>query len=129
MDKVLDLLKTMDLAKVDGDSLVIDSEAEEQITMLLEAEDIVKRGKEVLKERFLRIAQKNRALKKYEGAKIMVGYRISRRKRVTGDPDKEFVKVELKPNTQTVNAYREATGELPPGIEEETFEYITFKKI
>lgn len=126
--KLRDYIKTIDLTKADGDSLVLSEEAEAVIDAFLEVEQFVKESKDKLKERFIEVAQKNPKLKKYEGDRVSVGYRMTRRKTVKGDPDKKFYTLEKKPNAKAIDAYREATGDLPTGIEEATYEYITFKK-
>lgn len=125
---LLDQLKTIDLTKVKGDTLVLDEDAENVLDELLKAEEFIDEAKKKLRERFLKVAQENPKLKKYEGDKVSVGYRMTRRKKVTGDPDKKFYSLEKKPDTKAIEAYREATGELPVGITEQTYEYITFKQ-
>lgn len=127
-NKLLDYVKGLDLTKTKGDSLVLTEEAEEVLEQLLEVEQFLDDTKKSLKDRFLKVAQENPKLKKYEGDRVSVGYRMTRRKKVTGDPDKKFYTTEKKPNTSAIEAYREATGELPTGISEKTYEYITFKR-
>lgn len=127
-NKLLDHIKSIELTKVQDDSMVLSDDSERVLDALLEAEQFINEAKEKLKERFLEVAKQNPKLKKYEGSLVSVGYRAVRRKVIKGNPDKAFYVVEKKPNTKAIDAYREAKGELPVGIEESMFEYITFKK-
>lgn len=129
MDKLIKIINEIDLTKIEGDSLVLTDEADNEISKLLEAEEMVENIKTKLKERFIEVAKQNPKLKRYEGEKVMVGYKSKRTKVITGDPDTKFIEVKRNPNTSAINAYFEATGELPIGIGEKTFEYITFSKI
>lgn len=58
------------------------------------------------------------------GMELIVGdLRISRTKPVgtkyiDGQPDKKFIKVEVKPNTEAINAYIAENNKLPDGIAE-----------
>jgi hypothetical protein len=127
LDKLLDFVKAIDLTKAEGDTIELTDEADRSIHQLLEVEKFIEEAKNNLKERYLEIAQKNPKLKSYEGNSVKVGYTMTRRKVITGTPDKKFYVVEKKPNTATIEAYREATGKLPEGVDEKTFEYIAFK--
>jgi len=128
-DQLLDHIKTIDLTKADGETLRISDEADKSISQLLRAEKFIEDAKSKLKERFLEIAQKNKKLKSYEGDCVKVGYIITRRKKIIGDPDSKFVIIEKKPDTKSIEIYKEATGKLPEGIGENTFEYINFKLV
>ncbi len=125
--KLLDHVKSIDLTKAVDDTLVLSDEAEDVLYNLCEAEKFIEEAKEKLKTRFMEVAQQNPKLKKYEGDKVSVGYRMTRRKEIIGGPDPKFVVVERKPNTKAIDAYQDAMGKLPDGIDEKTFEYITFK--
>lgn len=129
MEKLINLIEEIDLTKVDGDKIVITPEAEEQIDKLLMAEKLIADMKNRLKERFIKIAKQNPKLKRYEGSKVQVGYMAKRTKKIVGDPAEEYVIVDKKPNTKAIDAYYNLTGELPTGIEEKVFEYITFKQL
>lgn len=129
MDKLLQTINEIDLTKVDGDKIIITPEAEDQIYKLLQAEKLIEDMKSRLKERFIEIAKQNPKLKRYEGSKVQVGYMAKRSKKITGDPAPEFVIVDKKPNTKAIDAYYNMSGELPTGIEEKVFEYITFKAL
>lgn len=127
-NKLLDHVKSIDLTKaLAEDEIKITPEAEEVLFTICEAEKAIAEMKEKLKERFLEVAQKNPKLKKYEGDKVSVGYMVRRSKKITGNPDPKFYVLEKKPNTKAIDAYAEAMGELPTGIEESYAEYITFK--
>jgi hypothetical protein len=128
-NELLDYTKSIDLTKADGDTLHISDKADQVLDQLLEVERFVADAKDKLKERFLQIAQKNTKLKSYEGDHVVVGYRMARRKKITGTPEQKFVIIEKKPNSKVIDNYREATGKLPDGIGEETFEYINFKLV
>lgn len=129
MEQLKQMVESIDLTKTEGDSIVITEEAEDQIVKLLEIEKIITDMKTRLKERFIEIAKQNPKLKRYEGSKVQVGYMAKRTKKITGDPAPEYVVVEKKPNTKAIDAYYNLTGELPTGIEEKVFEYITMKVI
>jgi hypothetical protein len=129
LSKLLDYVKDIDLTKADGESLELTEEADNTIHQLLEVEAFVAEAKEKLKERFLVIAQKNPKLKSYEGDYVKVGYTMTRRKAINGEPAKQFYIFEKKPNTKAIDAYRESMGKLPAGIEEKAFEYISFKQV
>ena len=128
-EKLMDYLQKIDLTKTTGDTLRISDEADKTLAKLLEAEQFISEAKNKLKEKYLEIAQKNKKLKSYEGDFVKVGYIMMRRKKITGDPDRKFYMVEKKPNTKAIEVYRDATGKLPEGIAESTFEYINFKLV
>lgn len=125
----LEKIKSLDLSEVVGDNLRLSDKADEILGELLEAEKFIEEAKDKLKEKFLEIAKKNPKLKSYEGDRVKVGYVMRRQKKINGNPDDKFVIVEKKPNTETIKIYQEATGKLPDGIEEQTFEYINFKMV
>lgn len=128
-DELLDKIKSIDLTKAEGETLKLSDEADQAIAQLLEAEKFIEEAKGKLKERYLEVAGKNPKLKSYEGDQVKVGYVMTRRKTITGNPDTKFVVVEKKPDTKSIEVYREATGKLPDGIGENTFEYINFKLV
>jgi len=128
-DKLMEYIKTIDLTKAEGESIKLSDEADEAIGQLLEAEKFIEDAKGKLKERYLGIAKTNPKLKSYEGDCIRVGYTMTRRKSIVGDPDAKFVVIEKKPDIKAIEVYREATGKLPKGIGENTFEYINFRLV
>lgn len=89
-----------------------------------------------VKGKLIEFFQENKKQKKYEGDLVEVGYRVARRKAITDDVEPQFVKIEKKPNTEAIEAYRKATksdknpdGLLPKGVIETSYEYISYKEI
>lgn len=92
--------------------------------------------RDYVKGKLIEFFQENHKQKKYEGDLVEVGYRVTRRKAVTDDADTQFIKIEKKPNTEAIDAYKKATksdknpdGLLPKGVIETSYEYISFKGI
>lgn len=127
--ELLNYAKTIDLTKTEGGTIKLSDEADKAIGQLLEAEKFIEEAKGKLKERFLEVAKTNTKLKSYEGDQVRVGYTATRRKTIVGDPDAKFVVVEKKPDTKSIEIYRDATGKLPEGIGENVFEYINFRLV
>lgn len=92
--------------------------------------------KDYVKGKLIEFFRENSKQKKYEGDLVEVGYRVTRRKVITDDAEPQFIKIEKKPNTEAIEAYRKATksdenpeGLLPKGVIETTYEYISYKGI
>ena len=92
--------------------------------------------KDYVKGKLIEFFQENNKQKKYEGDLVEVGYRVTRRKGITDDAEPQFIKIEKKPNTEAIEAYRKATksdknpdGLLPKSVIETSYEYISYKGI
>jgi hypothetical protein len=77
-----------------------------------------------------------RKQKKYEGDLMEVGYRVVRRKSITDEADERFKKIDIKPNTEAINEYMNATrdddnpdGKVPDGVIIDEYEYISYKPV
>ena len=127
--KFMEYLKSIDLTKAEGDSLRLSDEADSALAMLLNAEKFIADAKAELKERFLEAARRSPKLRSYEGDEVRVGYTTTRRKKIVGEPDKKFVVIQTRPDSKAIEIYREATGKLPEGIDEEAFDYINLRLV
>lgn len=148
--EVTQLLDEMKVVEVVGNNELVMTDAFEEsvfgINEVVEEVKSVTDGKdgkldllvEKAKTLSMQFFEQRPKFKKYEGEKIVVGYRNVERKEIVNinAVDPQFVKAEYKPNTEAIDAYREATvsekdpqGKLPKGIDVKRYSYITFKNI
>lgn len=128
MEEILKQIRNLQPARMDSNSLILNAESEKFIQEVLVAEQQIKAIKEAMKIRLLDIARLNPKLKRYEGDRVKIGFSKRTTKKIHEEMVSEkFVKLEKKPNTQAIDDYFEEFGKLPEGVEEQSFEYISFK--
>lgn len=124
LDKLIADIQPID---IDGDIIRLEENMEKILEKVLKHKEIVEMIDKRIKNKISEEFKQRQGLKKVEGNKITVGYRQSKRRKISGKPSKEFILIEKKVNTKTVNEYFKITGKLPEGINESIFEYVTYK--
>lgn len=134
------ILKEQELTKkVDDEIEIMHPELEEQLAMVAEVKEAFKSLTDynkagawdildgVAKERIKEFLTTIIGQKKYSGDKVQVGYftKSNYVLKPGTTPDPKFLESKVKGDA--VKVYMTATGELPEGIEEKSFDVISYK--
>lgn len=92
--------------------------------------------KEYIKDKLKEFFREYHKQKRYEGDLMEIGYKVVERKDITDEAEEQFKRIEIRPNTEAINAYMKATrsddnpdGLIPKGVIVNRFEYITYKPV
>ena len=120
ISSALENLENVDIAKVDGDGLMLTEESEDLVYKILLTEKLVKEMKSKVSDKITDLSKEHPNMSGYSGKLVKIGKPLSKKtKKISNEKllSPKFYEVQKKLNTKAVNAYFDAVGKLPPGIE------------
>ena len=102
----------------------LDPEFDSFVAQYKRIEQLLKQLKPFIEAKVAEAFSQNDKLAKFIGDEVAVTRSLRHLRKIVGDPDldpilRQFVKVEVKPDGEKIDAYLEATNALPAGIVEE----------